>query len=118
MKQPMPYTQVNRNFTWRMSGGKTIKPSEMETRHLFMTLVLIWNNVMPDETHIHKSGHWTHHNRPFGPMYGARYLAAAIPALAAELWTRNDVKPEWEVTLDVMAEHVTAGRAKWLDSNT
>lgn len=110
MKQPMPYTQVDTNFKWRMASGTYIKPANMETRHLFMTLVLIWNNVMPEEVRVRKSGHWTHHNRPFGSAYSAAYLRRAVPALAAELWTRVDLQPVWEATLDVMATHVLARR--------
>ena len=60
----------------------------MVTRHLFLTLRMIWNHVMPDDARIHP-----HVRYKFAPYYTEQYFKRAIVALANELSTRTDLEP-------------------------
>lgn len=90
-------------YRWRDSKALLHSPSKMETRHLFMTLVLIWNNLAPEEALIHKSGTWTHHLRRLSSEnYSIDYLLVSVRMLSQELRKRKDVLPEWQETLNKM----------------
>lgn len=55
------------SFRWRCRNGIKVTPQAMETRHLFMTLVMIWNHTMPRGSEIRRSGNWQHHMYTLGP---------------------------------------------------
>lgn len=85
----------------------------METRHLFHTLRMIWNNFMPPEKRVGAVRLYS-----FGPHYTQAYLADAIARIGQELLGRSDLRASWRAELDQMATHVRgapmllAGRAK------
>ena len=89
-------------FRWKDRKDNFHAPVQMETRHLFMTLVLIWNHTMPEDAFIDSSGRWTHHRYNLGPHYTVDYLSEAIGALAQELAKRDDMEPAWRTTLRKM----------------
>lgn len=90
---------VTRSFTWKDRSGVFHSPREMSTRHIFMTLMVIWNHVMPEEVRIYRSGRWVHHAYKMSAYYSDLYLATAIVELAAELFTR-EIDPDWQNTID------------------
>ena len=77
-----------RPFAWRDRRGVFYLPSEMVTRHLFLTLRMIWNHVMPDSARFHPYACYK-----FTPFYTEQYFKRAIVALANELSTRTDLAP-------------------------
>jgi hypothetical protein len=94
--------QIDTPFIWKDRKGNYHDPVNMETRHLFMTLVMIWNHTMPEQYVFHKSGHWSHHRYTLGPFYSLDYLKQAVYAIADELNGREDLEPEWSFTLSRM----------------
>lgn len=99
-------TTPSLNFMWKDRRDNFYNPSDMETRHLFMTLVMIWNSTMPVDARILRSGSWRHHMYRFGPHYTADYLAGAIGHLARELFKRTDMEFSWRITLNKMHEYL------------
>lgn len=89
--------QIKRKFQWRDSQGGFHLPSEMETRHLFYTLRMIWNHTMPDQAQIKPFRRYE-----FGEHYTEYYLKDAVLNLAHELKTRNDMTAEWRAQLSFM----------------
>lgn len=92
----------SKTFRWKDSKDNFHIPAHMETRHLFMTLVLIWNHTMPEDARIFKSGNWTHNLYRLGPHYDMDYLAIAIGSLSQELFKREDLEDAWKATLQRM----------------
>lgn len=87
-------------FRWRTSkhdGNRMLLPSEMETRHVFFTLAMIWNHSMPEEARTHN-----YKKYKFGSYYTAEYMVQAIHALSRELATRKDMEPHWKKMLEHM----------------
>ena len=105
----MNLAQTAAPFMWRDRKGNMHNPKDMETRHIFMTLVVIWNCVMPGDVRINRSGEWVHHAYYLGPFYTKDYLAQGICVLVRELSNRQDLEVAWTTTLDRMiytlAEH-------------
>jgi hypothetical protein len=85
-------------WRWRDRKGLLHAPSEMETRHLFYTLRMIWNNFMPAEMRVGSVRLYR-----FGKIYTSKYFTEAIIALGKELSTRNDLELEWLSELEMMA---------------
>lgn len=74
-------------FQWRDSHGRFHSPIEMETRHLFFTLKMIWNHSAPEHMKLKPYKKYS-----FGPGYTAEYMLKAIKALSAELKTRDNIE--------------------------
>lgn len=89
-------------FRWKDRNHNFHVPATMETRHVFMTLVMIWNHTMPADAVISQSGHWKHHKYNLGNFYDPNYLSIAIGNLARELFKRDDLEPAWLATLQRM----------------
>ena len=82
---------VASRWKWRERTGAMVSPAEMQTRHLFFTLRMIWNNRMPAHMRVGRV-----HLYNFGPYYTRHYFSAAILAIGAELHTRTDMTAEWQ----------------------
>lgn len=95
-------TAVSRGFKWKDRKDNFHIPELMETRHLFMTLVMIWNHTMPADAVIDRSGDWKHHRYNLSNFYDPNYLSLAIGNLARELFKRKDLEPAWLATLQRM----------------
>lgn len=84
-------TGLARKFRWRTQKDEWLLPSEMETRHLFYTLRMIFNHSVPDNLAL----------KPYKPywfdpvIYNKKYITEAIRNLAYELATRDDIKEAW-----------------------
>ncbi len=87
-------------WKWKESNGPDHVPSEMETRHLFYTLRMIWNHTMPESVRFHPYQHYA-----FSAFYTPEYLQQAIHFIGHELLNRPDIKPKWQAELASMAEH-------------
>lgn len=95
-------TAVSRGFKWKDRKDNFHIPELMETRHVFMTLVMIWNHTMPADAIIRQSGDWKHHMYNLGSHYDVNYLSIAIGVLAKELFKRTDLEDAWKATLQRM----------------
>lgn len=77
--------QKSAGFVWRTHKGVDMRPCDMATPHLFYSLRMIWNNVVPPAFRVGKFkryndvGEWTD-----------VYLEQATNALLTELLTRED----------------------------
>jgi hypothetical protein len=87
---------------WLDAKGQYWDVKDMETRHLFYTLRMIWNNRMPvpvpDNPKFYRFDPRTHDEK---------YLAAMIPVLAGELSQRDDISPFFQSQLDWMEARFT-----------
>lgn len=84
-------------WTWRSSDGTIWYPWEMETRHLFFTIRMIWNNRMPSAARVGVVRLYD-----FSEHYTEDYLAEAILHIGHELFQRTDLTPLWKSQLDQM----------------
>lgn len=77
-------------FKWKPSGKEKISPHEMETRHLWFTLRMIWNHTMPEHQRFKPYKHYS-----FGPTYTTEYMLEAVKEILKELSTRKDMEKSW-----------------------
>lgn len=91
-------------FRWRDRTGAFHAPEQMETRHLFYTLRMIWNHTMPEGAKLRPYNAYS-----FGKHYTREYMISAVKALAAELGTRTNLTATWQRDLDAMVA--------WLSTN-
>lgn len=85
-------------FEWRDREGNFHKPENMETRHLFYTLRMIWNHSMPEEFRL-----TPYNSYRFGDFYTDEYMKRAIRNIAAELTKRKDMTASFKAQLKFMA---------------
>ena len=85
------------NFRWRDRHGNWFNPREMETRHVFYTLRMIWNHSAPEHLKLKPYNRYR-----FGKPYTTEYMRLAVRALLAELRTRMDLAPLWLEELNFM----------------
>ena len=93
---------IARGWKWRERTGAMVSPADMETRHLFFTLRMIWNNRMPAHMRVGRNVRLYH----FGPHYTQRYLAEAIIAIGSELRSRTDMTAGWLRELRQMQDRI------------
>lgn len=93
-------------WRWRDRTGQFHRPQDMETRHLFYTLRMIWNNFMPPEMRVGAVKLYD-----FGPSYTKPYLADAIEHLYRELEKRTDMTQQWSDELNAMKQWFANGDA-------
>lgn len=84
-------------WRWRDRNGRWLFPSDMETRHVFHTIKMIWNNFMPEHMAFRDARHYY-----FGPTYTMQYLKEALINLWAELETRKNLEPLWIRQIEIM----------------
>ena len=73
------------DFQWRTRTGEFLDPKQMEARHLFYTLRMIWNHSAPEELKIRPYKRYR-----FSVFYTPEYMKKAVHALMNELSTRID----------------------------
>ena len=93
-------------FFWKDRHGVRHLPSRMETRHLFYTLRMIWNNTMPASARIPGNLY------SFGPTYTREYMMGAIVAIVPELAMREDMTIEWRQQLQHMINWLSTHQLK------
>lgn len=85
-------------WRWRDRHGAMHAPQGMETRHLFYTFRMIWNNHMPEDARV---GAVRLYNFP--ACYTSDYMADAVVAIGRELLVRDDLTDDWRRQLQRMA---------------
>lgn len=105
--------EIAKKFKWRTQQNEWLLPSEMETRHLYYTLRMIYNHSMPSDVRLYPYKQYR-----FDPnIYTKEYITEAIRNLSYELATRNDIKEEWNLDLMKIFLNCTLDRSK-LDERT
>jgi hypothetical protein len=94
--------ELDLNWRWKDRSNNFYYPKDMETKHLFFTLRMIWNHTMPVKT-----GKYTLYR--FGDFYTKKYMLEAVKHLAIELSKRKDLEPSWQMQLRFMVN--------WLSTN-
>jgi len=71
-------------FCWRDRNGVFHPINTMETRHLYYTLLMIWNHSAPEHLKYRPFNEYT-----FNSFYTAEYFLEAVKAIVPELQTRK-----------------------------
>ncbi len=85
------------SFLWRMSNGKMILVSEMDTQHLFNVLKMIWNNICPENWEVGDVRKYR-----FNSFYTQTYFLESFSKIMSEVSTRNDVPQNYIEQLSLM----------------
>ena len=85
-------TALDPAFRWRTRRNQWLRPADMETRHLFNTVKMVWNHSAPYDLQFRPFRQYT-----FGPTYTAEYMKQAVNAMVAELQTRTLTAPQARV---------------------
>ena len=92
--------ELKHQFRWRSQAGQFHLPSQMETRHLWFTLRMIWNHSAPAHAR------FTPYKRyKFGPFYTVEYMRDAVSCLLDELLTRTNMESKWKQELKQMLDY-------------
>lgn len=87
-------------WQWKDQAGALHYVNEMETRHLYYVLRMIWNHSMP---HKIGKGFKRYH---FSSFYSREYMGRAILEIGRELLTRENLTGEMKGGLAEMAKHI------------
>jgi hypothetical protein len=77
-------------WKWRDRKGNMWLPGDMETRHLFYTVRMIWNHAVDPDMRVGEN--IILYNFP--DVYTVQYVRTAVAILGKELLTRDDME-EW-----------------------
>lgn len=86
-----------KEYEWRDSRGNFHKINDMETRHLFHVVRMVWDHSMPKEWQTK----WPRRYR-FPPFYSLDYMALTIRLMLPALLHRRDLTPEMVYWLEYM----------------
>jgi len=100
-------------WKWRDRTGKFTSPMQMETRHLFFTLRMIWNNRIPAHMRVGTAVRLY----TFSAYYTRDYFAQAILALGQEIMRRSDVADAWREELDQMRSWLSRSGALLIEAD-
>lgn len=90
-------TELRPPFQWIDKDGGKHFISEMETRHLFFTVRMIWNHTMPMAARL-----LPYKQYRFSAIYGPKYLADAVKHMIPELSERTDLQDLWAADIERM----------------
>lgn len=93
-------SKVTGEFKWIGSDYVEYDPTEMETRHLFYTLKMIWNHSAPEHLKIRPYRKYNFDTK----VYTKEYIKKAVRCLSKELSSRDDMSPMYiEVLGNIMS---------------
>lgn len=101
------YPKPDSNFRWQTQEGEVLTLDEMSTWHVFNSLKMIWNHIVPQPCRF----------IPYKP-YAAKYFRTrgkwkwAVSNLYMELIARPDKTPTMDNVLKQMARYVIQSRNK------
>lgn len=84
-------------YKWRDARGKFHRVDDMETRHLFHVVRMVWDHSMPTMYQTRFPKRYT-----FGEFYNEAYMALTVRLMIPTLFTRRDLTPEMEYWLQFM----------------
>lgn len=85
-------------FEWRMQDGSLIKPKAMRTTHLFYSVRMVFNALVPPDYRIPGKIYTLSTHMPPG------YWRAAVEIMLKELAKRRDLSPVFKAELIKMAQ--------------
>lgn len=88
-------------FRWRDREGRFHRVEEMETRHLFYVLRMIWNHCAPSDGKL-----LPYKKYLFTPFYTAVYMRQAVIEIYRELSGRTNLTASWKRELEFIANYV------------
>ncbi len=87
-------------FLWRDREGNLWPVEKMETRHLFHTMRMIWNNTVAAGDRVGDVRLYR-----FNPeRYSRAYMQQAVGRMYAELQSRTDLEPPWRAQMQKMLD--------------
>lgn len=98
-------------YQWRDRSGNFHHPGEMETRHIYYTVCMIWNHTMPVKTRP------DYRRYEFSWYYTNDYMKLSVIMLVKELFRRDDILPEWKATLDMIYSYVKQTEERFLQDD-
>lgn len=101
----LSHYQVDNGWRWKDQADNYHSPKNMETRHLFYTLRMIWNHTMGTKIEPYKKYR-------FGRFYTPDYMRKAVIAIGQELMKRDNLQPKWKAELEFMASNFTKEQPK------
>lgn len=78
--------QLQEEFLWKTRFDEFIPPRNMETRHLYYTLQMIWNHAMPEDVRIKPYKQYA-----FDDFYTTAYMQSAICVIGNILLQRDNL---------------------------
>ena len=102
-----PTDDIDCAFKWKDQRNNCHAPTDMETRHIFFTLRMIWNHAVPKDMQIKPFKRYR-----FTSFYTNEYIVKAIRALTAELFKRDDLTPYFKKNLAIIQGHLLSQRAQ------
>lgn len=103
------YNEIN-IYKWRDKGGNFIEPKNMDTKHIFFIIRMIWNHFMPKDAIIKPYNRYR-----FGEYYTEEYFKTSLINLFKELNTRNDLKPYFVKCINFMKDYINNNEILKLD---
>lgn len=100
-------TEIQEGWKWRESSGKMSLPKDMETRHLFHTLKMIWNHTMPEDARFTIYKKYT-----FSDRYSPEYMMKAVFNIGNELFKRTDLTDLQKLALSQMNDYLMSKTRK------
>ncbi len=82
---------------WKTLNDKFIPISQMDTHHLFYTVRMIWNHVVPKKFKLYSMYEYT-----FSSWYTKERLQQALCNMLFTLAQRSDIKSTWKAQLNYM----------------
>ena len=89
---------IAEHFRWKDRNDNFHDVTNMETRHLFYTLRMIWNHRMPAEARFQQFKRYS-----FGNFYSPQYMLSAVYHIGRELANRDNLTERQEKELAFMA---------------
>jgi hypothetical protein len=97
--KPSEYGDLD-TFLWRDRKGTRTTMIEMDTRHLFYVVKMIWNHACPKELRIDMR-----HCYRFGRNYSPEYMLRAFQLGWLELKNRSNLTPYMRSSLQVIEDN-------------
>lgn len=98
------YKKIVQRFKWRDKNGNCHNLEDMETRHLFFTLRMIWNHTVKECFRIEPYKAYQ-----FSSFYAGKYMGDAVKAISGELAKRNDLTEYFKICLRHMVNCINGG---------
>ena len=91
--------RLARGFKWRDRRGRHHPIQNMETRHLFYVVRMIWNHTVPMKLQPYRK-------YIFNDFYTREYMINSIKHMLPELCERDDIKEDWALDLRAMLTYL------------
>lgn len=89
--------KIDKTFKWKDRFEDFHYPCEMNTNHIFYTVLMIWNHSQPEELKIKPYEKYS-----FPDFYSNEYMILAFKNLFVELLNRNDLTKWMKFIVSVM----------------